>query len=45
MRMYYSLNFQIIPEAKVWYFCLETEKTATLGKNRYTVIDSNLGVQ
>jgi len=45
MRMYYSLNFQIILEAKVWYFCLETEKTATLGKNRYTVIDSNLGVQ
>ena len=40
MKRYYSLNFRIIPEAKVWYFCLETEKTAMLGKNRYTVTDS-----
>jgi len=40
MKRYYSLNFRIIPEAKVWYFCLDTEKTATLGKNRYTVTDS-----
>jgi len=40
MKRYYSLNFRIIPEANVWHFCLETEKTATLGKNRYTVTDS-----
>ncbi len=30
----------MIPEAKAQYFCLKTEKTATLGQNRYFVTHS-----
>ena len=43
MKRYHSSNFRVIPEGKCWYFGLETEKTATLGKNRYVVTDSNRG--
>jgi len=40
IKDYYSFNFQIIPKAKVEYLGLETEKTTTMGKNRYDVTDS-----
>jgi len=40
IEWYHSSNFRIIPEAKVEYLGLETEKTATMGKNRYDVTDS-----
>jgi len=33
IKRYYSSNVRIIPEAKQCYFCLETEKTTTMGKN------------
>jgi hypothetical protein len=42
MKRYHSSNFRIIPEGKGRYFGLETEKTATLGKNRYVVTDSTV---
>ena len=29
----------------MWYFCLDTEKTATLGKNCYTVTDSIYNIE
>ena len=37
LNKYYSFNFRTIPKAEVGYFGQETEKTATLGKDRYTV--------
>ena len=40
IKDYYSFNFRMIPEAKVEYLGLGTEKTATMCKNRYDVTDS-----
>jgi len=40
IKWYYSSN--LIPEEKVEYLGMETEKTATMGKNRYDVTDSSI---
>ena len=41
LNKYYSSNFRTIPGKEVRYFGQETEITATLGNNRYTVTDSS----
>jgi len=41
MKRYYSSNFRIIPEEEVRYFGLKTEKTPSMGKNRYVVIQTD----